>query len=108
MTVTPITTAQDLIDALLQIREERNELDAREAFIKEQLQGALALGELDQHETEDGIYQFSNAKYSRVERSSFKLSKEAEAAIRTIKERDIDSGLAERKLTIFYRLDSMI
>jgi len=105
---TNITTAQDLIDALLQLREERAELDAREAFLKEQLEGAMALGELDENEVSDGVYQFSNAKYSRIERSTFKLSKEAQKAIDTIKEKDIDSGHAERKLTIFYRLDSMI
>ena len=105
---TNITTPQDLIDALLQLREERDELNAREAFLKEQLEGAMALGELDPNETSDGVYQFSNAKYSRIERSTFKLSKEAQKAIDTIKEKDIDSGHAERKLTIFYRLDSQI
>jgi len=105
---TDITTAQDLIDALLQIREERADLDAKEAFLKEQLAGAIAMGELDDHQAEDGVYQFANAKYSRVQRSTYKLSKEAEKAIRVIKERDIDSGLAERKVTIFYRLDNAI
>ena len=91
-----MSTAQSLIDELLSIRSEREELDAREAFIKEQLQGAMALGEMDEYQTDDGIYQFSNAKYTRCERNSYKLSKEAESAIRTIKERDIDAGLATR------------
>ena len=105
---TDITTAQDLIDALLPIREERAELEAREAFLKEQLQGAMALGELDQHQAEDGIFQFSNAKYSRCERSSYKLSKEAQKAINKIKEQDIDAGLAQRNVTIYWRLDSAL
>jgi len=34
VTTTTITTAQDLIDALLQLREERADLDAKEAFPK--------------------------------------------------------------------------
>ena len=105
---TDITTAQDLIDALLQIREERAELEAREAFIKEQLQGAMALGELDSNQLEEGVYQFSNAKYSRVERSSYKYSKQAQKAINAIKEQDVDAGLAERNVTIFWRLNSVI
>jgi hypothetical protein len=99
-----MTTAQELIDALLQIRSEREELDAREAFIKEQLQGAMALGELDDYQTDDGIYEFANAKYSRCERNTYKHSKDAEKAIRTIKEQDIDSGLATRNVTIYYQL----
>jgi hypothetical protein len=99
-----MTTAQELIDALLQIRSEREELDAREAFIKEQLQGAMALGELDDYQTDDGIYEFPNAKYSRCERNTYKHSKDAEKAIRTIKEQDIDSGLATRNVTIYYQL----
>lgn len=102
-----MSTAQNLIDELLSIRSEREELDAREAFIKEQLQGAMALGEMDEYQTDDGIYQFSNAKYTRCERNSYKLSKEAESAIRTIKERDIDAGLATRNVTIYYQLRTM-
>ena len=51
--ITDITTAQDLVDALLQLREERADLDAKEAFLKEQLAGAIALGELDQHQVDD-------------------------------------------------------
>lgn len=102
-----MSTAQSLIDELLSIRSEREELDAREAFIKEQLQGAMALGEMDEYQTDDGIYQFSNAKYTRCERNSYKLSKEAESAIRTIKERDIDAGLATRNVTIYYQLRTM-
>jgi hypothetical protein len=99
-----MTTAQELIDTLLQLRSEREELDAREAFIKEQLQGAMALGELDDYQTDDGIYEFANAKYSRCERNTYKHSKDAEKAIRTIKEQDIDSGLATRNVTIYYQL----
>lgn len=99
-----MTTAQELIDALLAIRNERDELDAREAFVKEQLEGAIALGELDDFQTDDGIYQFPNAKYTRCQRNTYKHSKDAEKAIRTIKEQDIDSGLATRNVTVFYQL----
>ncbi len=106
--ITDITTAQDLVDALLQLREERAELEAKEAFLKEQLAGAIALGELDQHQVDDGIFQFSNAKYSRCERSSYKLSKEAQKAINKIKEQDIDAGLAQRNVTVYWRLDSQL
>jgi len=106
--ITEISTPQDIIDALLQLREERAEIDAKEAFLKEQLEGAMALGELDDKETADGVYQFNNARYSRIERTTFRLSKEAQKAIDTIKEKDIDAGRAERRLTIFYRLDSVI
>jgi hypothetical protein len=102
-----MTTAQSLIDELLAIRLEREELDAREAFVKEQIQGAIALGELDDFQTEDGIYEFPNAKYTRCQRNSYKHSKEAEKAIRTIKEQDIDSGLATRNVTIYYQLRTM-
>ena len=99
-----MTTAKDLIDQLIELRAEREELEAREDFLKEQLQGAIALGELDTHETEDGIYEFDNAKYIRCQRNSYKHSKDAEKAIRTIKEQDIDAGLAQRNVTIFYQL----
>lgn len=105
---TDITTAQDLIDALLQLREERADLDAKEAFLKEQLAGAIAMGELDAFQAEDGIFQFSNAKYTRCERSTYKLSKEAQKAINAIKEKDIDAGLAQRNVTTYWRLDSQI
>jgi len=104
---TDITTAQDLIDALLEIREEREQLDAREAFIKEQLQAAIALGELDANEAEEGVYQFSNARYTRCERSTYKLSSQAQKAITAIKEQDIDAGLAKRNVSIFWRLSGM-
>jgi hypothetical protein len=50
-----MTTAKDLINQLIELRAEREELEAREDFLKEQLQGAIALGELDTHETDDGI-----------------------------------------------------
>lgn len=99
-----MTTAKDLIDQLIELRAEREELDAREAFLKDQLQGAIALGELDAHETDDGIYEFDNARYIRCQRNSYKHSKEAEQAIRTIKEQDIDAGLAKRNMTVFYQL----
>lgn len=105
---TDITTAQDLVDALLQLREERADLDAKEAFLKEQLAGAVAMGELDQHQIDDGIFQFSNAKYTRCERSTYKLSKEANKAIQKIKEQDIDAGLAQRNVTTYWRLDNAI
>jgi hypothetical protein len=105
---TDITTAQDLIDALLQLREERADLDAKEAFLKEQLAGAIAMGELDTFQAEDGIFQFSNAKYTRCERSTYKLSKEANKAIQKIKEQDIDAGLAQRNVTTYWRLDNAI
>jgi len=108
VTTTTITTAQDLIDALLQLREERADLDAKEAFLKEQLAGAIALGELDDYQQEDGIFQFSNAKYTRCERSTYKLSKQADRAIRAIKEQDIDAGLAQRNVTTYWRLDTAI
>jgi hypothetical protein len=106
-TLSDMSTAQDLISDLLQIRAEREELDAREAFIKEQLQGAMALGEMDGYQTDDGTYEFGNARYVRCERNSYKHSKQAEAAIRTIKERDIDAGLAQRNVTIYFRLHSL-
>ena len=99
-----MTTAKDLIDQLIELRAEREELEAREDFLKEQLQGAIALGELDNHETDDGIYEFDNAKYIRCQRNSYKHSKDAEKAIRTIKEQDIDAGLAQRNVTVFYQL----
>jgi hypothetical protein len=99
-----MTTAKDLINELISLRAERDELDAREEFLKDQLQGAIALGELDSHETDDGIYEFENAKYIRCQRNSYKLSREAETAIRTIKEQDIDAGLAKRNVTVFYQL----
>ena len=99
-----MTTAQSLIDELLAIRLKREELDAREAFVKEQIQGAMALGELDEHQTDDGIYEFDNARYIRCTRNSYKHSKVAEQAIRTIKEQDIDAGLAQRNVTVFYQL----
>jgi hypothetical protein len=99
-----MTTAKDLINQLIELRAEREELEAREDFLKEQLQGAIALGELDSHETDDGIYEFDNAKYIRCQRNSYKHSKDAEKAIRTIKEQDIDAGLAQRNVTVFYQL----
>jgi len=99
-----MTTAKDLINQLIDLRAEREELDAREAFLKDQLQGAIALGELDAHETDDGIYEFDNARYIRCTRNSYKHSKDAEKAIRTIKEQDIDAGLAQRNVTIYYQL----
>ena len=99
-----MTTAKDLINQLIDLRAEREELDAREEFLKDQLQGAIALGELDAHQTDDGIYEFDNARYVRCTRNSYKLSKEAEQAIRTIKEQDIDAGLAKRNVTVFYQL----
>jgi hypothetical protein len=99
-----MTTAKDLINQLIELRAEREELEAREDFLKEQLQGAIALGELDTHETDDGIYEFDNAKYIRCQRNSYKHSKDAEKAIRTIKEQDIDAGLAQRNMTVFYQL----
>jgi hypothetical protein len=108
MTATNITSPQDLIDALLQIREEREDLEAREEFIKQQLQGAMALGELDCNQLEDGVYQFSNAKYSRVQRETYKYSKQALKAMNAIKEQDIDSGLAKRNVTVFWRLNSAL
>jgi hypothetical protein len=99
-----MTTAKDLINQLVELRAEREGLDAREEFLKDQLEGAINLGELDSHQTDDGIYEFDNAKYVRCERNKYKLSKEAEKAIRTIKEQDIDAGLAERNVTVFYQL----
>lgn len=97
-------TAQELIDELLEIRQRKDDLEAQELFIKEQIQGAIALGEMDSYQTEDGIYEFDNARYIRCQRNTYKHSKEAEQAIRTIKERDIDAGLANRNVTIFYQL----
>jgi hypothetical protein len=99
-----MTTAKDLINELISLRAERDELDAREAFLKDQLEGAMALGELDEHQTDDGIYEFDNARYIRCTRNSYKHSKIAEQAIRTIKEQDIDAGLAQRNVTVFYQL----
>ena len=99
-----MTTAKDLINELVALRAEREELDAREAFLKDQLQGAIALGELDDHQIDDGVYEFDNAKYIRCTRNSYKHSKDAEKAIRTIKEQDIDAGLAQRNVTIYYQL----
>ena len=99
-----MTTAKDLINQLIDLRAEREELDAREEFLKDQLQGAIALGELDAHQTDDGIYEFDNARYIRCQRNTYKHSKEAEHAIRTIKEQDIDAGLAKRNVTVFYQL----
>jgi len=99
-----MTTAKDLINQLIELRAEREELEAREDFLKEQLQGAIALGELDSFQTEDGIYEFENFRYIRCQRNSYKHSKDAEKAIRTIKEQDIDAGLAQRNVTIYYQL----
>jgi hypothetical protein len=99
-----MTTAKDLINQLIDLRAEREELDAREQFLKDQLEGAIALGELDAHQTDDGIYEFDNARYIRCQRNTYKHSKEAEHAIRTIKEQDIDAGLAKRNVTVFYQL----
>ena len=104
--MTSFATAQDIVDALIQLREDRAALDAQEQFLKEQLTGAMALGELEEHEQAEGVYQFANAKYSRVERNSYKHSPQALKAIAAIKEQDIDAGLAERNVTIFWRLDS--
>ena len=99
-----MTTATDLINQLVELRAEREELDAREKLLRDQLEGAINLGELDGYQTDDGVYEFDNAKYIRSQRNSYKLSKEAEKAIRTIKEQDIDAGLAKRNVTVFYQL----
>ena len=99
-----MSSAQELIDELLQIRQKKEDLEAQELFIKEQIQGAIALGELDSFQTEDGIYEFQSARYIRCQRNTYKHSPEAEQAIRTIKERDIDAGLAKRNVTIYYQL----
>ena len=99
-----MTTAKDLVNQLVELRAEREELDDREKLLRDQLEGAIALGELDGYQTDDGIYEFDNAKYIRSERNTYKLSKDAEKAIRTIKEQDIHSGLAKRNVTVFYQL----
>jgi len=99
-----MSTAQDLIDQLVTLRADKEDLEAREAFLREQLEGAIALGELDPYQIDDNTYEFVNAKYVRCERNSYKLSKEAERAIRSIKEQDIDAGLAQRNVTIYYQL----
>ena len=99
-----MTTATDLIDQLVELRAEREELDAREEFLRDQMKGAIAIGELASYQTDDGVYEFDSAKYIRCQRNSYKLSKDAEKAIRTIKEQDIDAGLAERNVTVFYQL----
>jgi len=104
---TPITTAQDLINALIEVKQQKEELEQKEAFLKEQLQGAIAFGELKDYQQEDGIFQFPNAKYIRCERNSYKYSKDAERAMRTIKEQDIDAGLATRNVTTYYQLRTM-
>lgn len=105
--ITPITTAQDLIDALISVKKQKEELENQEAFLKEQLQGAIAFGDLSAYEAQEGIYQFHNAKYMRCERNTYKYSKDAEKAIQTIKERDIDAGLATRNVTTYYQLRTM-
>ena len=99
-----MTTAKDLINQLIELRAEREELDARESFLKDQIEGAIALGELDTNQTDDGIYEFDNSKYIRCQRNSYKHSKDAEKAIRTIKEQDIAAGRAQRNVTVFYQL----
>ena len=99
-----MTTPKDLIDKLVELRAEREELKAREESIKDQLEGAIALGELDSYETDDGTYEFDNAKYIRCQRSTYKPSREAEDAIRTIREQDIHAGLATQNVTVFYKL----
>ena len=99
-----MTTPKDLINQLVELRAEREKLDARAEFLKDQLEGAIALGELDDYETDDGTYEFDNAKYIRCERSTYKPSKGAETAIRAIREQDIHAGLATQNVTIFYQL----
>lgn len=99
-----MSTAQDLINQLVALRSEKEDLEAREAFLRDQIEGAIALGEMDANQIDENTYEFENAKYIRCQRNTYKLSKEAEAAIRTIKERDIDAGLAERNVSIFYQL----
>jgi len=99
-----MSTAQDLINQLLAIRSEKEDLEAREAFLRDEIEGAIALGELDAHQIDDNTYEFDNARYIRCQRNTYKLSKEAENAIRTIKERDIDAGLAQRNVSVFYQL----
>jgi len=99
-----VTTAQDLINQLIAIRSEKEDLEAREQFLRDQIEGSIALGEMDAHQIDDNTYEFENAKYLRCERNSYKHSKNAERAIRAIKEQDIDAGLAQRNVTVYYQL----
>ena len=99
-----MTTAQDLINQLIAIRSEKEDLEAREQFLRDQIEGSIALGEMDAYQIDDNTYEFDNAKYLRCERNSYKHSKNAERAIRAIKEQDIDAGLAQRNVTIYYQL----
>ena len=45
-----MTTAKDLINELVALRAEREELDAREAFLKDQLQGGWLEFELAEND----------------------------------------------------------
>jgi len=99
-----VTTAQDLINQLIAIRSEKEDLEAREQFLRDQIEGSIALGEMDAYQVDDNTYEFDNAKYLRCERNSYKHSKNAERAIRAIKEQDIDAGLAQRNVTVYYQL----
>jgi len=99
-----VTTAQDLINQLIAIRSEKEDLEAREQFLRDQIEGSIALGEMDAYQIDDNTYEFDNAKYLRCERNSYKHSKNAERAIRAIKEQDIDAGLAQRNVTVYYQL----
>ena len=99
-----MTTAQDLINQLIAIRSEKEDLEAREQFLRDQIEGSIALGEMDAYQVDDNTYEFDNAKYLRCERNSYKHSKNAERAICAIKEQDIDAGLAQRNVTVYYQL----
>ena len=65
-----MTTAKDLINELVALRAERDDLDAREQFLKDQLQGAIALGELDSYETNATRSSRSSTKSLRCQKVS--------------------------------------
>ena len=93
-------TAESLVLEIAELKATIQSLDQRLKKRLDELQGAIALGELDDYIADgDGAYELEGCRIKQMSRTSWTYS----SAVKALKEQEEHEGVATRKVSSYLR-----
>ena len=94
-------TAESLVQEIAELKATIQDLDQRLKKRLDELQGAIALGELDDYIADgDGAYELEGCRIKQLTKTTWAYS----SAVKTLKEQEEHQGIATKKVSSFLRV----
>ena len=96
-----MSTPESLVNEIAELKITINALEQRLKEKLDVLEGAIALGELDEYAVGDGSFECHGYGIKRMEKTTYQYSD----AVKTLREQEAAEGVATRKVSTYLRFN---